>query len=57
MHTDIDECVSPDMNDCHDSATCHNTEGNYNCDCDDGYDGDGYNCSGRNYSIHLFIPV
>ena len=43
---DIDECS---MNDslCHDLAVCHNYNGSFTCDCEEGFEGDGvYNCSG-----------
>lgn len=32
---------------CSASATCENTEGDFNCSCNDGYVGDGYECSGK----------
>ncbi len=42
---DINECGrEPDL--CHDNATCSNTFGGYNCSCDDGFTGDGFNCTG-----------
>ena len=41
--SDIDEC-SEDRDDCHDNATCTNTNGGYNCACFVGYMGDGVNC-------------
>ncbi|XP_044181722.1 protein crumbs-like [Acropora millepora] len=41
---DIDECSI--VNDCHQDATCHNTEGSYNCICKNGFKGDGrLNCT------------
>ena len=43
--TDIDECTSG-VHDCSDVAVCLNTPGSYNCSCREGYDGDGYNCTG-----------
>ena len=33
------------LNDCHDNATCSDTDGNYTCECDLGYSGDGFNCT------------
>ena len=41
---DINECepVSP----CHANATCNNTDGSFNCTCNDGYTGDGFTCDG-----------
>ena len=36
----INEC------DCHPNATCNpNTDGNYTCQCDDGYEGNGFDCN------------
>ncbi|XP_068735863.1 EGF-like repeat and discoidin I-like domain-containing protein 3 [Montipora capricornis] len=40
---DIDECSSE--NECHVYATCKNTIGSYNCTCQNGYEGDGTNCT------------
>ncbi|XP_041986048.1 uncharacterized protein LOC121738197 [Aricia agestis] len=33
--TDLDECASPDLNDCHQLATCINTWGAFRCVCPD----------------------
>ncbi|XP_072937735.1 uncharacterized protein pwn [Epargyreus clarus] len=32
---DVDECASPDLNDCHQLATCTNTWGAFRCSCPD----------------------
>ena len=49
--SDINECnhgVDPtDTDDCHDNATCTDSEGSYTCACNLGYTGDGFNCTGR----------
>merc|ERR1712106_820644 len=29
---------------CHEFADCHNQDGDYNCTCIDGYEGDGFDC-------------
>ena len=42
---DVDECASGTHN-CSDTAMCLNSPGSYNCSCLDGYDGDGFNCTG-----------
>ncbi|XP_038069380.1 fibrillin-1-like isoform X2 [Patiria miniata] len=40
---DIDECAL-NLFECHQNATCINTEGGYQCLCDPGYVGDGKRC-------------
>jgi len=42
--TDIDECSSSELNNCHTNAHCNNTFGSYECECDEGYQGDGQTC-------------
>ena len=41
---DIDECLLETDN-CHDNANCTNTEGSFECECLDGYEGNGVNCT------------
>ena len=45
-YSDIDECARK-LDRCQEDASCTNTKGSYNCSCDAGYSGDGFNCSGR----------
>jgi hypothetical protein len=40
---DVDECELGE-DDCDGHASCTNTEGSYECECDDGYSGDGQDC-------------
>ncbi|KAL9967947.1 hypothetical protein ACROYT_G026261 [Oculina patagonica] len=40
---DFDECETH-QDDCGQHATCVNTDGSFDCTCDDGYDGDGRTC-------------
>ena len=42
--TDINECISGSA-ECHDNATCSNSDGSYECTCDIGFSGDGFNCT------------
>ena len=44
--SDVDECASNLTNDCHQNATCANGVGNYSCTCNNGYSGNGENCTG-----------
>ena len=44
MSADIDECISGNA-ECHDNATCTNTDGSYECACNTGFSGDGINCT------------
>ena len=46
LSTDINECASPETNDCDPNAECSNTEGSYSCSCNEGYTGDGRKCAG-----------
>ena len=52
---DVNECVSPDNNDC--EQTCVNTNGSYSCDCTNGYvlNADGHACDGR-FILALQLP-
>ena len=43
---DIDECNAAN-NSCHENAWCNNTQGSFSCSCKPGYEGDGYNCTGK----------
>ena len=44
--TDEDEC-SLQTHNCSNRAVCSNTVGGYNCSCQNGYDGDGFSCTGN----------
>ena len=52
---DINECEDPGDNPtCHEHAKCIDTEGSYECTCNTGFSGDGFNCSGfkgSNYAL------
>ena len=46
LYIDIDECEDGTHN-CSGDARCNNTAGNYTCECFDGFEGDGFNCTGN----------
>ena len=53
---DHDECANRNHS-CHANATCHNTIGSHNCSCNEGFNGDGLNCTGIKIIRRLFtIP-
>ena len=46
---DIDECSEAHavkLNKCHPNASCINTKGSYNCQCNPTYTGNGFKCKG-----------
>ena len=45
MYTDIDECGSADV--CPQDSTCVNTDGSFECNCNDGYSMSGDLCEGE----------
>ncbi len=45
---DVDECIS-DTDNCAITATCTNTPGNFICQCNEGYSGDGIACTGKSF--------
>ena len=40
---DINECVLG-LDNCDHNATCHDSDGSYDCYCNSGYEGDGFSC-------------
>ena len=47
---DLNECISSP---CHINATCINTNGSFNCVCNPGYTGNGFECDGR-FGVRYF---
>ena len=44
------------MSRCDENANCTNTDGSYNCSCNHGYEGDGFNCTGNKITfVYLFL--
>ena len=56
-YSDLDECANDSLNDCHDNATCSDTEGSYTCMCKDGYTGDGNVCAGDVKIWIVWVPL
>lgn len=44
---DVDECLAFSDNMCHVNSTCNDTVGSYECQCLEGFEGNGFNCSGN----------
>ena len=44
-NADINECKTG-ANACHEGAECSNTDGGYECECRDGFTGNGTHCDG-----------
>ena len=49
--TDIDECELETYL-CSPNANCTDTDGSFNCTCREGFEGDGFNCTGM-YNKHF----
>ena len=52
--SDIDECALS-LSNCSSNATCSNTVGSYTCTCKQGFSGNGRNCTGMIYMVHLLM--
>ena len=53
IYTYVDECAEQ-MDNCHVDANCINTEGNFQCQCKDGFMGSDISCTG---TIVIFLEV
>ena len=51
--TDVDECILGEHT-CHVNANCTDTDGSFNCTCREGYEGNGFNCTGDNPTQILY---
>ena len=54
--TDLNEC-SRDKYYCHQVASCTNYRGSFNCTCDQGYFGDGFECEVINYASMIRYKI
>lgn len=53
INLDTNECTEM-VDNCHDDASCYDTEGSFMCECNTGFSGDGINCTGiTGLSLHL----
>ncbi|XP_078586089.1 uncharacterized protein LOC144867956 [Branchiostoma floridae x Branchiostoma japonicum] len=52
---DIDECTT-NMDNCHEDASCTDTDGSFTCTCNDGYTGSGLHCE-RNAPTLVSCPA
>ena len=48
--SDVDECEKETDN-CNDNAECINTEWSFECECNEGFEGDGVNCDGMWHTL------
>ena len=48
LFLDIDECLS---NPCNPNASCSDNQGSYDCQCNSGYSGNGFTCTGKQVYI------
>ena len=53
---DVNECLGQGGgNNCDLNAICTNTISSYECNCKDGFDGDGFTCNGKFFILFYFI--
>ena len=43
---DVNECEL-EIHTCRSNANCTDTDGSFNCTCGEGFEGDGFNCTGK----------
>ena len=54
---DVNECELG-THICNSSANCTDTDGSFNCTCREGFEGDGFNCTGKFYYFRVnFVSV
>ena len=55
FYTDLDECTLQ-IDNCHDNSTCSDIDGSFMCTCNEGYTGDGLNCTGC-VKLYIFFKL
>lgn len=50
---DVNECT---LNLCHPAAICYNTPGSFSCQCQPGYEGDGFQCTHGKAAVRIPVP-
>ena len=53
---DVDECIGNQAG-CAGQATCTNTDGSFLCECNVGFQGDGFTCTGMPYQHYCCMAV
>ena len=56
ISADIDECQLS-LDTCHVNADCIDTVGSYFCSCISGYEGSGFNCTGKHVQDIYASPI
>ena len=54
--TDVNECEQEPYP-CDESAICHNTDGSFYCECQEGFSGDGFECTGNAMGEVLYLGM
>ena len=57
LYLDVNECVRAEAHNCHSNAVCSDTIGSFECVCQDGYMGDGVNCTSKFNMLSIALLV
>ena len=53
LYLDVNECVRAEAHNCHSNAVCSDTIGSFECVCQEGYMGDGVNCTSKSILLSV----